>query len=116
MTSLFVTKSNSASDSYLGDGPPVGYSCAGALSNFGCYCNEFAFSNHANECDLTLSFWGVVSMNVAVLFTMLAALYSAQVVALCDQSVLIDFRNRDVASQWNAVNDGVMGRRSVGKS
>ena len=54
-------------------------------------------------------------MNVAVLFTMLAALYSAQVVAPLDQSVLIDFRNRDVASQWNAVNDGVMGGRSVGK-
>ena len=54
-------------------------------------------------------------MNFTFIFTLLAALYSTQVVAHSDQSVLIDFRNREGASGWNVVNDGVMGGRSVGK-
>ncbi len=54
-------------------------------------------------------------MNFTFIFTLLAALYSTQVVVHSDQSVLIDFRNREGASGWNVVNDGVMGGRSVGK-
>ena len=54
-------------------------------------------------------------MNFTFIFTLLAALYSTQVVVHSDQSLLIDFRNREGASGWNVVNDGVMGGRSVGK-
>ena len=54
-------------------------------------------------------------MNFTFIFTLLAALYSTQVVADLDQSALIDFRNKEGASGWNVVNDGVMGGRSIGK-
>ena len=54
-------------------------------------------------------------MNSSVVLTALLALCSAQVVAPSEQAGLIDFRNKEQSKGWIAVNDGVMGGRSVGK-
>ncbi|MGI9447570.1 MAG: CIA30 family protein [Pirellulales bacterium] len=54
-------------------------------------------------------------MNMLFVWTTLITLCSAQVAAPAGQSALIDFRNSEQATGWSAVNDGVMGGRSVGK-
>jgi monofunctional biosynthetic peptidoglycan transglycosylase len=54
-------------------------------------------------------------MNSSLVLTALLALCSAQVVAPSEQAGLIDFRNKEQSKGWSAVNDGVMGGRSVGK-
>ncbi|MDG1991706.1 MAG: CIA30 family protein [Pirellulales bacterium] len=54
-------------------------------------------------------------MNSSLVLTALLALCSAQVVAPSEQAGLIDFRNKEQSNGWSAVNDGVMGGRSVGK-
>ena len=54
-------------------------------------------------------------MNSSLVLTVLLALCSAQVVASSEQAGLIDFRNKEQSKGWSAVNDGVMGGRSVGK-
>ena len=54
-------------------------------------------------------------MNMSLVLTTLLFLCSAQVVAAAEYGSLVDFQNKEQASGWNAVNDGVMGGRSVGK-
>ena len=54
-------------------------------------------------------------MNIPLVSTLLLALCSAQVEAPSEQNVLVDFGKKEQPSGWNAVNDGVMGGRSVGK-
>ncbi len=54
-------------------------------------------------------------MNIPLVLTTLLVLCSAQEVAASEQSALVDFGKKEQTSGWNAVNDGVMGGRSVGK-
>ena len=54
-------------------------------------------------------------MDMLFVCTTLITLCLAQVAAPTGQSTLIDFRKSEQATGWSAVNDGVMGGRSVGK-
>ena len=54
-------------------------------------------------------------MDMLFVCTTLITLFLTQVAAPAGQSTLIDFRNSEQATGWSAVNDGVMGGRSVGK-
>ena len=54
-------------------------------------------------------------MNVPFFLTTLLVLCSAQVVAPSERSALVDFRKKEQIPGWNAVNDGVMGGKSIGK-
>ena len=57
----------------------------------------------------------VGSMNIAFVTTVLVTLFASQLVGTTEQDALVNFQNQNEASTWNAVNDGVMGGRSVGK-
>lgn len=54
-------------------------------------------------------------MNIAFVTTVLVTLFASQLVGTTEQDALVNFQNQNEASTWNAVNDGVMGGRSVGK-
>ncbi len=54
-------------------------------------------------------------MNIACITTVLAAVFAGQLAGTSEQDALVDFQNQNEASAWKAVNDGVMGGRSVGK-
>ena len=60
-------------------------------------------------------------MNIVFVTTVLAAVFAGQLAgtteqdALLEQDALVNFQNQKEASAWSAVNDGVMGGRSVGK-
>jgi len=55
-------------------------------------------------------------MNGLFVFTTLVALCFSQVAVPSEQAVLVDFGNTKQSLGWKAVNDGVMGGRSVGKA
>ena len=57
----------------------------------------------------------VGSMNIVFVTTVLVTLFASQLVGTTEQDALVNFQNQNEASTWNAVNDGVMGGRSVGK-
>ena len=93
----------------------MGCHCAGSLSDLACHCDDSTVDNNAIEYLLTLKPSKAVAMNIPLVLTTLLVLCSAEVVALSEQSALVDFGKKEQASGWNAVNDGVMGGRSVGK-
>ena len=47
--------------------------------------------------------------------TVFAAVFAGQLAGTIEQDPLVNFQNQKEVSTWNAVNDGVMGGRSVGK-
>ena len=55
-------------------------------------------------------------MNGLFVFTTLVTLCFSQVAVPSEQAVLVDFGNTKQSLGWKAVNDGVMGGRSVGKA
>ena len=54
-------------------------------------------------------------MNIVFVTTVLAAVFAGQLAGTTEQDALVNFQNQKEASAWSAVNDGVMGGRSVGK-